>query len=132
MLFLFIASLQASLAAPPRKHKCPEGDRLKDRVIKEEGDIKVPKLLKYVPPQYPPAAQISAPIGLKVRFEILISETGEVECIELLAPKPGQFVDFVEEATRAVKQMVWEIPRNSSGQPVACYKSITVDFTLKR
>jgi len=96
-------------------------------VIREPYQVKVPKILRRVAPEYPPSA---IAMGLKGRVvvQLVVNEAGRVVDAQVLS---STNVIFNEAALRAVRQ--WEFTRPldaQSQQAVSCYLPVIVSFTL--
>jgi TonB family protein len=85
-----------------------------------------PKLVSSVRPDYPVALK-RAGIAGKVKMDIIIAPDGRVKSIEFVSGPP----EFVESATEAVKQWLYE-PIVLNGTAVEAKATITVNYTLSQ
>jgi protein TonB len=88
-------------------------------------DVKEPRKIKDVPPQYPEKARVAGVEGLVI-LECLISTAGRVQHVEVLRSIP--LLD--DAALTAVKQWVYT-PTLVGGVPVPVLMTVTVHFGLK-
>ncbi|MCC6394381.1 MAG: M56 family metallopeptidase [Bryobacterales bacterium] len=89
------------------------------------GNVQSAKLVKKVPPHYPPEAKQSRLQGT-VRLMVRIAKDGKVENVELIEGHPM----LAEAAIEAVKQ--WEYKTTLlNGNPVAVLTQVDVNFTLQ-
>jgi TonB family protein len=89
------------------------------------GNVQSAKLVKKVPPHYPPEAKQSRLQGT-VRLMVRIAKDGKVENVELVQGHPL----LAEAAIEAVKQ--WEYNTTLlNGNPVAVLTQVDVNFTLQ-
>lgn len=96
-------------------------------VIREPYQVKVPKIVRRVAPEYPPSA---IAMGLKGRVvvQLVVNEAGHVVDAQIMSTTNAI---FNEAALRAVRQ--WEFTRPldaQSQQAVSCYLPVVVSFTL--
>jgi len=101
---------------PPPPPKAP---------VRVGGNIKEPKVLKRVEPDYPEDAKANGIQGL-VLLEITIATDGSVKSVKVLRPLPPLDAAAVE----AVKQWKYEITYVEN-DPVEVLMVVTVNFTLK-
>jgi len=91
------------------------------------GDIKEPKRLVYVQPEYPAIARAAKVQGLVI-IEATIAKDGTVINEKILRSGPLAALD--QAALDAVKQWKYS-PTLLGGVPVEILMSVTVNFTLK-
>ena len=89
------------------------------------GDVKQAKLLKSVPPVYPPAAR-SQRIGGNVQLDALIDAAGNVTATKIISGPPL----LHQAAITAVKQWKYE-PAQLDGKATAMHLTVTVQFRLQ-
>jgi len=94
-------------------------------VVRAEGDIKPPELIKKVEPVYPEAARQARVEGLAI-LEVQTDKTGRVASVRVLKSVP--MLD--QAAIEAVKQWVYK-PLIIDGQPKGVIFTVTVSFRLK-
>ena len=111
LLFLiFLTSLASSQAVP--------------RGVRVGAGVMADRLLKRVPPDYPPLAR-QARIQGSVILKVRISKSGDVENIQLVSGHPM----LAPAAIEAVKQWKYD-PYLLNGEPVEVVTDVTVNFTL--
>lgn len=96
-----------------------------DTILKG-GDIRPPKLIRRVEPEYPRLAK-QAGIQGDVVLEALLDKDGRVRNVEV---KSGPTM-LAESAKDAVSQWVYE-PTYLNGVPYPVLLQVTVEFRLKR
>ncbi len=89
------------------------------------GDVKPAKLLKSVPPMYPPAAR-GQRISGNVQLDALIDATGTVTATKIIS---GPTL-LHQAAVSAVKQWKYE-PAQLDGKPTSMHLVVTVQFRLQ-
>jgi TonB family protein len=89
------------------------------------GDVKPAKLLKSVPPVYPPAAR-SQRIGGNVQLDALIDAAGNVTTTKVISGPPL----LHQAAITAVKQWKYE-PAQLDGKATSMHLTVTVQFRLQ-
>lgn len=89
------------------------------------GDVKAAKLLKSVPPIYPPSARTQR-VGGNVQIDALIDEAGNVTATKVIA---GPTM-LHQAAITAVKQWKYE-PAQLDGKPTQVHLTVTVQFRLQ-
>jgi protein TonB len=92
--------------------------------VRVGGEIKEPKLLKKVPPVYPPIAQSAKVQGIVI-IEAIIGKDGHVKEARVL--RSQALLD--QAALDAVKQWVFT-PTLLNKMPVEVVMTVTVNFTL--
>jgi protein TonB len=92
--------------------------------VRVGGEIKEPKLLKKVPPVYPPIAQSAKVQGIVI-IEAIIGKDGHVKEAKVL--RSQALLD--QAALDAVKQWVFT-PTLLNKMPVEVVMTVTVNFTL--
>jgi protein TonB len=95
------------------------------KVIRVGGQIKAPKVVHRVAPEYPPLAQQARLQGLVI-LEAHVDTTGRVREVTVLRGQPL----FDEAATAAVKQWRY-MPLLLNGQPQEFLLTVTLKFNLK-
>ena len=110
---------QAS-TAPSKESKVGDGGR--------DEFTSMPKILKAIKPDYPPAARNQDKEG-RVLVELLISSRGVVE--EAIIAKSGGFKALDEAVLKAVYKWRFAAAKNRYGRPCACKVVIPVRFQLK-
>jgi protein TonB len=108
-----LASVQALPQAPQ-----PSGP------VRAGSELKAPRLLRHVPPVYPPLAQRSRVTG-DVRLDARIGPDGRVDGLRVLEGSPL----LVQAAMTAVRQWVYE-PTILNGRPVEILLEVVVHFQL--
>jgi hypothetical protein len=112
-----------------RDHKCLQALPGSQGVIKEAGTVKPVKCLKQ---ELPPAAVLpdSAPVSASpLRYEVLINEQGQVECVEWL--KRGQEAEAIAAIYEPyIKKWLFEPPKDGAGNPVSCYQIVLVHLAF--
>lgn len=93
--------------------------------LRVEGDMRPPRKIKDVPPEYPAVAQDARAQGVVI-LEARIDESGNVSDTRTLRSIP--LLD--QAAIDAVKQWQYE-PTLLNGTPVAVIVTVTVSFTLR-
>ena len=92
--------------------------------MRVEGDVKPPKLVRRVEPQYPDEARRARVAG-KVVLRIVVDEKGNVEDGEFLRSNPL----FDLAALEAVKKWKYK-PATLYGRPVAVFITVVLEFGL--
>jgi len=101
------------------------GNESFDKRLRVGGDIKEPKKIKHVPPQYPQIAQTAKVQGVVI-IEATIGPNGAVQEAKVLRSIP--LLDAA--ALDAVRQ--WQFtPTLLNGVPVPVIMTVTVNFTLQ-
>jgi len=109
--------------APPVKQEAGKiGDGGQDDVTS------MPKILKQVKPDYPPAARNMDKQG-RVLVELLISSRGVVE--QAIIVQSGGFAALDEAVLKAVYKWRFAAAKNRYGRPCACKVVIPIKFQLK-
>jgi protein TonB len=93
--------------------------------IRVGGDIKEPKKIKDVKPEYPEAAKAAGIQGIVI-IEAIIGTDGSVNEAKVLRPVP----ELDRAAIDAVMQWKYT-PTLLNGEPVAVIMTVTVTFTLQ-
>jgi protein TonB len=106
--------------APP-----PAGERAPQKQFRVESNLQAAKLLKSVPPAYPPFAKLTGIHGT-VRFTALIGKDGRIQNLKLITGPPP----LADSASAAVKQWIYR-PTLLNGEPVEVLTQIDVNFTLE-
>ena len=86
---------------------------------------KPPKLLRFVPAEYPPARH-DAGITARVLLSIEIGDDGKVGAVEVVE---GAGADFDAAAVAAARQFVFE-PAEADGRPIPVKITYRYDFTI--
>jgi TonB family protein len=115
--------MQASGSVPPPPPQAP-GQATPPGVIRVGGNVQSQKLIFKPQPLYPVEAKEARIQGL-VRFEVRISETGEVAGLTLVSGHPL----LVPSATEAVRQWRYQ-PTLLNGNPVQVQTLVDVNYTL--
>lgn len=109
--------------APPVKQESGKiGDGGQDDVTS------MPKILKQVKPDYPPAARNMDKQG-RVLVELLISNRGVVEQATIV--QSGGFAALDEAVLKAVYKWRFAAAKNHYGRPCACKVVVPIKFQLK-
>jgi TonB family protein len=108
-------------AAPPVASTSPPGAPERIRV---GGNVQARKLVKQVPPVYPPLARQARIQGV-VRFTVIIGTDGHVENMQLVSGHPL----LIPAAQEAVKQWVYQ-PTMLNGREVEVLTQVDVAFSL--
>jgi TonB family protein len=87
----------------------------------------MPKLLKQVPPKYPPGARKRGEQGT-VFVRAFVKEDGKAS--KVTVKDKGVSPELNQAAVTAVRQWVFE-PAKAKGKPVAVYIVVPVKFTLR-
>ncbi len=90
------------------------------------GQTEMPKLLKMVPPAYPPDAKAAGLEG-SVVLQLVITLEGTPISMKVLSSPSG---DLSQAAMDAVKTWQWQ-PAKLNGVPVEVISDVTINFTLK-
>ena len=99
-----------------------------DRLIYPMGSIRQPTLIHQEQVVYPPAALANKLEG-RVIVEVVIDESGRVELARIIqSPNPV----FNQAALDAVRKFQYSPPIKESGEKVAVYWFVTVNFTLPK
>ena len=96
--------------------------------LKVEGDVKPPKVVNKVDPQYPASAR-DAKIEGNVAVKIVIDERGRVRN-PTIAESSGN-ADLDKSAMDTVAQWTFQ-PATLNGKPVEVYFTITIRFALDK
>ena len=88
------------------------------------GQIKAPKLLRRVPPEYPMLAQQARVQGMVV-LDAKVGPDGRVSSVEVLAGNPL----LIEAAVEAVRQWRYQ-PLLLNGVPAAFVLNVTISFSF--
>jgi len=115
------------LSVPPRKHKCAELSERHGRRVLETGAVKAPKVLKQVNPDLEELNRRGFCHAGRLLFEVLINETGEVECIEIVA-NDACSKEGIEMVLKALYQWQYSPPLDAKGVPVACYWIVSMNL----
>jgi hypothetical protein len=111
-------------------HKCPQVQPGSQRAIKEASAVKPVKCLKQ---EMPPSSALpdSTPVSASpLRYEVLINEQGQVECVEWL--KGGEGAEAVASIYEPyIKKWLFEPPKDGAGNPVSCYQIVLVHLIFK-
>ncbi len=100
----------------------PQGEGGKDDVTS------MPRILKQVKPDYPPAARNMDKQG-RVLVELLVSSSGVVEEANIV--QSGGFTALDEAVLKAVYRWRFAAAKNRYGRPCACKVVIPIKFELK-
>ncbi|HET8644128.1 MAG TPA: energy transducer TonB [Vicinamibacteria bacterium] len=95
------------------------------KVVRVGGQLRAPKMVRKVPPIYPPLAQ-AARLQALVILEAHVDTTGRVRQVKVLRGQPL----FEEAAVEAVKQWRY-MPLLLNGEPTEFLLTVTVQFNLK-
>ena len=95
------------------------------KVVRVGGQLKAPKVVHRVAPEYPPLAQQARLQGLVI-LEAHVDTSGRVQSVTVLRGQPL----FDEAAVAAVKQWRY-MPLLLNGQPQEFILTVTVNFNLK-
>jgi TonB family protein len=90
------------------------------------GQIEMPKLLKMVPPAYPPDSKAAGLEG-SVVLQLVITMEGSPVSMKVISSPAG---DMSQAAMDAVKNWKW-VPAKLNGEPVEVVSDVTINFTLK-
>jgi len=90
------------------------------------GQIEMPKLLKMVPPAYPPDAKAAGLEG-SVVLQLVITLEGAPVSMKVISSPSG---DMSQAAMDAVKNWKW-VPAKLNGEAVEVVSDVTINFTLK-
>ena len=114
--------VEQPVSAQPEKFVTASGIEMVP--VRVGGDIKEPKKIKHVPPQYPEQAQTAKVQGVVI-LEAVIDTDGKVKNLKLIRSAPG----LDDAAATAVKQ--WEYtPTLVNGVAVPVIMTVTMTFTL--
>ena len=113
---------QEPLAAPPPPPPPPPKAMARQEPYRVGGDVKEPRIIKLVPPKYPPLASKSRVQGTVV-LEATLREDGSVDAIRVVSGHPL----LIDAAVDCVKQWRYE-PTLLNGQPVAVILTAIVNF----
>ena len=107
--------------------KCTGTRNNPGRVIKDPDDMKPPKILsKGDPAKLYQVISEKAAVG-KLVFEVLIDETGAIECVQLVE-NANQKPEVVDAFIQNIKQCRYEPPQDKGGKVVACHWLITANL----
>ncbi len=107
--------------------KCTGTQDKPGRVIKNPDDVKPPKILsKGDPAKLYQVISEKATAG-KLVFEVLIDETGAIECVQLVE-NSNQKPEVVDAFLQNIKQCRYEPPLDRKGKVVACHWLITANL----
>jgi len=106
----------------------PEPDREPDPAIEAAALSKTPKLVTFVPAEYPPRARKER-IEAEVVLLLDIDVEGKVAAVAVAGPAAPPGLGFDEAAAAAAKQFQFE-PAEQEGVPVAVQVSYRYRFTL--
>lgn len=87
-----------------------------------------PRVTRHVSPDYPSAARSAGITGV-VRLQVLISNDGDVQDVEIYESSGNGSLD--SSAIRAVRNWQFTAARDSAGRRVACYTIIPIRFNLR-
>ena len=98
------------------------------RVVKNPDDVKPPKIVSKGD-----QAKLYEVIGEKAKagklvFEVLIDETGAIECVQLVE-NANQKPEVVDAFIQNIRQCRYEPPQDKEGKAVACHWLITANLT---
>jgi TonB family protein len=103
-----------------------ESEESAGEIIRVGGDVKPPRVVKRVDPQYPKEARENRVTGVVI-LEAVIDKEGRVEQVRALKGIP---FGLTEAAMDAVRQWEFE-PALKDGVPVTVFFNLTVNFRLK-
>ena len=108
--------------------KCTGTRNKPGRVIKNPDDVKPPKIVSKGD-----QAKLYEVIGEKAKagklvFEVLIDETGAIECVQLVE-NSNQKPEVVDAFIQNIRQCRYEPPQDKEGKIVACHWIITANLT---
>jgi TonB family protein len=90
------------------------------------GQTEMPKLLKMVPPSYPPDSKAAGLEG-SVVLQLVITLEGSPVSMKVISSPAG---DMSQAAMDAVKNWKW-VPAKLNGEPVEVVSDVTINFKLK-
>lgn len=90
------------------------------------GQTELPKLLKMVPPAYPPDAKAAGVEG-SVVLQLVITLEGAPVSMKVISSPSG---DLAQAAMDAAKNWKW-VPAKLNGEAVEVISDVTINFTLK-
>ncbi|MGE5412956.1 MAG: energy transducer TonB, partial [Syntrophomonadaceae bacterium] len=107
----------------PDELRCP--DALLQPILRVEGEVLAPKLIKRVEPMYPKSARRQGEEGISL-YEAVITETGCIRDLRLLkSSTPTLDIMGMEAISR------WQYaPATLAGKPVSVYLTVTTTFSL--
>jgi len=117
------AGTGTSLVAPPTPP--PPAPKPAQTLFRPGGDIKEPKRISGLPPEYPRIARESRKQGIVI-LEAVIDERGQVGRIKVLRSEP-----LLDQAAIIAVQQWRYTPTLLNGVPVSVLMTITVNFTLQ-
>ena len=126
---VFILSTASHAAATLSPHKCPEGNALPLRSIREAKDITPPKCIHQVKPLVPKG---TTQLGMNMcmhSYELLIDEQGKVECVEHIKGDISN-KELLANLEEALLQWLFEPPKDKDGKRTACYYLVTVNLDI--
>ena len=107
---------------PPSRVRCPP------RVYRPGKEVKAPRLVKEVKPEYTPEA-MDARIQGSVWLEAVVLDTGEIGEVEVTRSLDSVY-GLDNEAVKAMKQWRFE-PGTKDGKPVAVRVEVEMSFKVK-
>jgi TonB family protein len=126
------ARLPGTNAAPAATaasgHTSPESAQDKPKAYRPGGDVKPPRLVSEVKPNYTPEA-MEARIQGSLKLEAVVLDTGDVGDVEV-TQSLDDIYGLDNEAVKALKQWRFE-PGTKDGKPVAVLIEVEMSFTLK-
>jgi hypothetical protein len=129
VLFGMVVISGSVVGQEKRDHKCVQVLPGSRGVIKEAGSVKPAKCLKQ---ELPTAAALpdSTPVSASpLRYEVLINEQGQVECVEWL--ERGQGAEAIAAIYEPyIKKWLFEPPKDDAGNPVSCYQIVLVHLVF--
>lgn len=96
--------------------------------ILNETQVVAPKIVRQVPPAYPPAA-LAMRLGARVVLQVVVNEEGRVVEVQVVNSTNSM---FNQAAADAVRQWRYTAPLSkANGQAVACYQLVVVNFEAR-
>lgn len=119
------ASVSKSQAPPAAVPAVPSGaSSSQDRGIPVGGNVQAAKLIRQVPPVYPPLAKQARVSGV-VQLKVIIGKDGAVKEVTAISGHP-----FLRQAAiDAVRQWIYQ-PTLLNGEPTEVSTEVAVNFTL--
>ena len=133
-LILVVAGGCSPASAPPAPDRSPNAQQRQQETaasdtagpFKVGGDVLAPALITHIAPEYPQDAR-KAGIRGRVLFRAVISESGEVESLELIE---SDHPALTKAASDAIRQWRYR-PATKDGKPVRVFLTVTTTFNLR-